>query len=262
MRSINALTDSLAIPALHLVAAGEPSKSHLGGSPRLPASLSWPEWKGRKLGFLARLSLPELQRVHPIDWLPSTGALLFFYDVEEQPWGFDPKDQGSCAVLHVADLQQALAPSADDGDDETFPRMNVQFRKIAVFPSTERPQVEALQLARDEHHQYWDQLDSPYQGLPKHQVAGFPAPVQGDCMELECQLVSHGLYCGDSTGYTDPRAKLLEDGAKDWRLLLQLDTDDDSGVMWGDCGTLFFWVRADEAAAGNFQNPWLVLQCS
>jgi uncharacterized protein YwqG len=44
--------------------------------------------------------------------------------------------------------------------------------------------------------------------------------------------------------------------------LLQLDTDDDAGIMWGDCGMLYFWVRAEEAAIGDFRNPWLILQCS
>ncbi len=228
----------------------------------MPEGMQWPEWQGRRLGFLARLSLPELHRTRKLDWLPENGALLFFYDVDEQPWGFDPKDVGSCVVLHVADLEEPLASSLDDGSEEYFPKVNVAFREIAVFPSTERREAEALHLSKDERERYWEILDSPFHGLPRHQVAGLPSPVQGDYMELQCQLASNGLYCGDSSGYNDPRAQLLEAGAKDWRLLLQLDTDDDAGVMWGDCGTLYFWVRAEEAASGNFQNPWVVLQCS
>ena len=33
--------------------------------------------------------------------------------------------------------------------------------------------------------------------------------------------------------------------AADWRLLLQLDTDDEASMMWGDLGRLYFWITGD-----------------
>ena len=260
MRDLKSLAASLAVPGVHAVAVSAPSKSHFGGSPNLPSSTDWPVWHERKLGFLARISLPELQLVRRIDWLPRDGALLFFYDVDEQPWGFDPQDRGGCAVLHVPDLESPATPTAKS--EELFPHMGIGFRSIETLPSTERPEVDALSLSDQEFEEYWKLRDAPFQGLPKHQLTGLPTPVQGDYMELECQLVSNGVYCGDSNGYNSPRAKELEAGAGDWRLLLQLDSDDDAGVMWGDCGTLYFWVRAQDAAEGRFENAWLILQCS
>src|SRR5262245_31854681 len=83
---------SLAMPAVRIVKTDAPSFSHFGGSPSLPAGLVWPERNGAPLNFMARLSLAELHRALPVEWLPPSGALLFFYDVEDQPWGFDPKD--------------------------------------------------------------------------------------------------------------------------------------------------------------------------
>ncbi len=94
-----------------------------------------------------------------------------------------------------------------------------------------------------------------------HQLLGHPAPIQNE-MRLECQLVSHGLYCGDARGGRDPRAKELAPGAADWRLLLQVDTDDDAGMMWGDCGRLYFWIREDDLRDCAFENAWMILQCS
>jgi uncharacterized protein YwqG len=41
-----------------------------------------------------------------------------------------------------------------------------------------------------------------------------------------------------------------------------MDSDDDLGVMWGDLGTLYFWVQESAARKGDFSNVWLVLQCS
>ena len=81
-------------------------------------------------------------------------------------------------------------------------------------------------------------------------------------MELESQLASNGLYCGDATSYDDPRVASLRGGSKDWRLLLQFDSDDDLHVMWGDCGKLYFWVREQDARLGRFDAAWVVLQCS
>jgi uncharacterized protein YwqG len=89
----------------------------------------------------------------------------------------------------------------------------------------------------------WQVVYMPCSGVfgdkPAHHLFGYPSPAQGNDMDLECQLVSHGLYCGDTSGYQDSRAKELEAGRHDWILLLQLDTDDDAGMMWGDCGMLY-----------------------
>jgi uncharacterized protein YwqG len=102
----------------------------------------------------------------------------------------------------------------------------------------------------------------PFDELIAHQILGHPRPVQGDGMELECQLATNGIYLGGPEGYQDPRRAALEASAKDWKLLLQLDTDDDTGWMWGDVGTLYFWIREQDAARADFSKVWMVFQCS
>ncbi len=263
VRDVAALAAPLAAPAVHIVKTDGPSRSHFGGVPNLPPGLDWPERKGTRLGFLARLSLAELCHAHPIDWLPHDGALLFFYDIHEQPWGFDPKDRGGAVVLSLPDLPDPVSqPDARArGHESALPHRNAAFRRIDTMPSMERDAAGALKLTDRESDLYGDLADAVFQREPKHQVAGFPAPVQGDGMELECQLVSNGLYCGDEAGYADPRVGPLKAGAANWRLLLQFDTDDDLGVMWGDGGVLYYWVEAQAARAGRFENAWLILQC-
>ncbi len=263
VRDVAALAAPLAAPAVHIVKTDVPSRSHLGGVPDLPAGVDWPERQGARLGFLARLSLSEMRRAHPIDWLPHDGALLFFYDLDQQPWGFDPKDRGSAVVLRVPDLPEPVAqPDArTKGHESTLPHRNAAFRRIDTIPSLERDAASALELSDKESDLYIDLANNAFQGAPQHQVAGFPSPVQGDGMELECQSVSNGLYCGDGKGYADPRVGALMAGAANWRLLLQFDTDDDLGVMWGDAGVVYYWVEAPAALAGRFENTWLILQC-
>ena len=81
-------------------------------------------------------------------------------------------------------------------------------------------------------------------------------------MELECQLASNGVYCGNSEGYQSRQAKVLEQGAADWRLLLQIDTDEEGpGWMWGDVGRLYFWLTRQDLTSLRFDNVWLIFQC-
>jgi uncharacterized protein YwqG len=106
-----------------------------------------------------------------------------------------------------------------------------------------------------------DLRDALYGDGPHHQMGGPPDPVQSAEMALECQFVSHGLFCGDPSGYEDPRAEELGKGVSEWELLLQMDSDDDLDVMWGDAGMLYFWIRRDDAQNGDFDGAWMVLQC-
>jgi uncharacterized protein YwqG len=256
-RDVMALAAPLATPALHLVKAAGESTSYLGGMPPWPADAPWPARDGAPLTFLACIDLASVQAALPVPWLPATRRLLFFYDAEKQPWGFDPKDRGSWVVtLAVDGAPLATAPAGAE-----LARQPLEFRRIDSYPSWERPQVAALGLTDAESEILIDTADAAFGKAPHHQMSGFPDPVQGDEMELECQLVSNGLYCGDSSGYMSGRAKELRNGAAEWRLLLQIDSDDALGVMWGDGGILYVWIREEDARAGRFDRAWVVLQC-
>jgi uncharacterized protein YwqG len=91
-----------------------------------------------------------------------------------------------------------------------------------------------------------DALDDMQAPSPVHQMAGYPAPIQGDDMELDCQKIVHSQWT-------------VADAAN-WRLLLQLDSDDDAGMMWGDIGRLYFWIHEKDALAGDFSKIWVILQ--
>ena len=262
VRDVAALTAPYAVPAVHVRQSDVVSRSHAGGQPNLPGDTKWPSRNGVPLDFLARISLAEVQDAVRIDWLPPSGALLFFYDLERQTWGFDPADRGSWAVLHVEDLDDdQIASLHQSSDSGRIPFRSFRFVPFQSLPSWERESIKALDLSDAESDALFKIADSAFGGRPAHQIGGFPTPVQGDDMELEAQLVSNGLYCGDATGYNDPRAAELRPGAADWRLLFQFDSDDDLGVMWGDLGILYFWVTEARAKQGDFREAWLVQQC-
>lgn len=259
MSDLDKILRSQEQPTVHLISVPAASRSYLGGDPRLPRGVPWPTRNARNLGFLARISLEELQSVHGIDWLPKTGALLFFCELEGPAWGYDPGHRGNWSVLHLPDLGSPVSEGGVNHRKGGLPFINIGFRLVQVLPTTQRAN---LSLSADDEDAYYMHLESRHGNLPKHQISGFPYAFQSDIMELECQLVTHGLYCGDATGYNDPRAEGLKSGSENWRLLLQLDSDDrDLDLMFWDGGILYFWVRAEEAAAGNFDNVWLIIEC-
>lgn len=251
------------VPALAVEHCEQPTGSAIGGSPDLSSAHQWPEWRDVPLAFLAQLDCAAMRAAGGPDWLPARGTLFFFYHPEQETWGFDPEDRGSWAVIHDAD-GRADAPIAPPADlTVRYGALPVDFRLIESMPDPDRL-VEFGPDAFDTAA--WDDaytlLDSSSGTEPRHQVGGFPRPVQGDSMELECQLASNGIYLGNGDGYSRPEAEALSAGATEWRLLLQLDTDDDVDMMWGDCGTLYFWIRESDARAGNFDAAWMVLQCA
>jgi uncharacterized protein YwqG len=81
-------------------------------------------------------------------------------------------------------------------------------------------------------------------------------------MELECQLASNGINCGGPPTGPDDEVRRLKEGAREWQLLLQVDTDEAGpGWMWGDVGRIYFWIKRPDLASLRFDDGWLILQC-
>jgi uncharacterized protein YwqG len=242
-----------------LLAAGLPSirlvpgsgRSHVGGDAELPPETEWPQRDGKPLALIAQLFLDELAPHDREALLPPRGSLAFFYDAEEQPWGFDPADRDGAAVVFVPHGSATEVRSAG----EAFPPLQLDARPEFTLP----PEASELGFDERERDAYFDLLG--VLNDTRHRCLGHPDQIQGD-MQLEAQLVTNGLYVGDETGYNDPRADELAQGAAAWRLLLQVDSDEDRGMYWGDVGRIYYWIREDDLRRGAFDAAWLILQCT
>ena len=70
------------------------------------------------------------------------------------------------------------------------------------------------------------------------------------------------IMIGEGAADEDASVPALRPGTADWRLLLQIASrNDDSGMMWGDGGNLYVWIRRLDLAARDFSKVWVVLQC-
>jgi uncharacterized protein YwqG len=75
-------------------------RSKLGGLPDLPSSMEWPVWKNQPLSFIGQFRMTEAAPHDSDGALPHTGFLYFFYEANEQVWGYDPAHRGAWRVLH------------------------------------------------------------------------------------------------------------------------------------------------------------------
>ncbi len=252
----------LARPAISLRRAtrGTATRGHLGGDAALDGGQEWPIWHGKPLSLLAVLDLDALRGFDCDLDLPRSGLLNLFYDVDQQPWGFDPAHGGGWR-LALAEAHAAEERSSPVGATR-FPRIDLAPSQTLTMPSWDEDVLAGLS------HLEPDALDDLGEALieasaasePRHQVGGWPWLQQGSLWR-EFQFASNGIYVGDPSGYEGPRASELRPGVDEWRLLAQIDTDDDAGWMWGDGGTLYFGTRNADLAGSDLDRAWMVLQC-
>ena len=88
-----------------------------------------------------------------------------------------------------------------------------------------------------------------------HQIGGWPVLQQGPIWR-ECDLVSQGYPLGTSSSGEKPSGPTFGTPKLIWQLLLQVESDDAAGWMWGDVGALYYTVRSSEPARAQVR-PWL-----
>ncbi|MEK3789943.1 YwqG family protein [Paenibacillus sp. FSL K6-1230] len=240
--------------------------SKIGGNPDLHASVDWPMYDGKPLTFIAQIQLNEVPwKPEP---LPQSGLLSFFYEAVDQPWGFDPEEAGQWKVIYVADMagleRKAKPAELVNRDEAEAEALAVNFSVQTTLLPPRTLEMKRLGPNADEMDKYMDLRESVVEhngaNTVIHRFLGHPDPIQGD-MQLQTQLVSNGINCGDAFGYRDPRREELEPGAEGWKLLLQIDSVEELGLIWGDFGMIYFWIHEDDLKNGDFERVCVILQC-
>lgn len=244
--------------------------SKFGGCPDLPADAEWFRTSGGiPMSFIAQVNFAEVAPFDLEHKLPEQGMLYFFYDCspDGMPWGFDPEDFNGWKVLFCdvdpASLSRRDAP-ADLEEDENgilFGCSRMCFEAVMELPSTESDLTDGLAFPDNDElqDQYWQWLDENGSEL-SNKLLGHADPIQSG-MELECEYVTHQINCGSPAGYQAAKSRGLDKNAARWNLLLQVDSNEDLGMMWGDMGRLYLWITSEDLAARKFENCWLILQC-
>lgn len=239
-------------------------RSRFGGRPELPASLGWPQWGGKSLSFIGQIDLAGQPEVLAQEGFPRVGLLLFFYDAEQSTFGFEPKDAGSFPVIYVPDSGELITPHWPDDLPEVarYTACALPSEETISLPPSESVVIQDLHLEQEQLDAYHDlvgQLTDDEVWSRRGLLGGYPDQIQGDMM-LQCALVSAGLDSGDSRAYKDPRLPWFREEARNWRLLLQVPSVEEAGMMWGDVGCLYYWIHDEDLSARRFDRSWMILQ--
>lgn len=255
-------------------------KSKFGGEPHLPKIYQWPYYTGdiqdgtdrsnvmsRPLMFIMQINCCDIIEYDIEKELPHTGILYFFYEMQTQKWGFDPEDRGSAVVYYYdgdySELSNTTWPE-DLPEEFKLPEHSIVFNHEYDIPSYEE-YCNNDQIDTD----CWDVYDENKQlyGYTSedeynNKILGYADLIQGD-MLAECQLASNGIYCGDTEGYDSEKAKILITNRQDWVLLAQISSimSENFELMFGDCGSIYFYIKKEDLKSNNFNRIWLILQC-
>lgn len=253
-------------------------RSKIGGNPDLPKDFNWFYYKGmaydgieknRPLSFMAQINCEEAKQYDIDNLLPDRGMLYFFYELDTMAWGFEPTHKGSARVYYysgnTADLVRTDFPT-DLDDDYKLPELGIKFSSQEELPDFE----EFMEWHGGLNYNEWDKYEvAKNEILPQYEegeinkILGYANLIQGS-MLLGCELSTNGISTGMGINVPEDELEQYKKNCLDWRLLFQLDSIEADGyeLMWGDCGRIYYYIRSEDLKALNFDNCWLVLQCS
>jgi len=247
--------------SLDRIGVGE---SRLAGVPDLPRDFTWPRYRGEPLPLLAQLRLSDVAVHDAAKLLPRSGWLTVFCEVDEQDWTADPGQRDGCRVRYFDAKPEQLArtpepPRTTKRSSELAPQ------RVRFVPGFSLPDAGdevnrwPFEPAGDSGYEEFDDLAADLSNQPQpatglHHLLGHPQHVQGE-MRFACQQ----QYAA-ATKIRQSEAE-RDRAARDWVLLLQIDSDEQAGWMWGDVGVVYFWIRAADLKARAFDQVCVVMQC-
>lgn len=251
-----------------------PVDSRIGGWPHLPEGMEWPMWKGRPLTHMATIRLSEASAFDREGVLPKKGMLWFWYEIVEGWVGeqsprrplffrvqFSP-DEDEDAELRA---MPAFGPSRYCGTDYRglAPCAIVCETGLSVPDRSwiERSQADSHGLGNSWLH--LRALRGSVMPSPDHHLLGFAKEVQWGGLESACEGVARELQppiADDGSALLGPTGSVSHG---QWRLLLQIDTDEEGhGYNFVDDGVIFFFVEDTLLRASCFDRCWAILESS
>jgi uncharacterized protein YwqG len=244
------------------IAIGE---SKFGGMPDLPIGVAWPDYQGHPLAFVAQINLADVTPYDHDQWLPVSGHLYFFFDAnryyDDELYKNHGKD--SYQVIYsdedISHLTRAVEPH---NLELKYIACRLNFSEILTLPDMDSYWVATVfgwtqdnlfedEQDKDAYLKLYDQLihsDSWH-----NRMFGYPYVIQNDVM-LEAEEAAYNLTW-DEYSYVQ-----RGDSIKTWQLLLQVDSDDNAGMMWDDVGVLYFCIQAKDLRERRFDAAVFVTQ--
>ena len=201
--------------------------------------------------------------------LPETGLLLFFaefdYDgLSDGITGLYQDEHLGARALHVPAEPRPVAHVAPPGV-QPLPVAELLPMLSFSWPDLDDDLTDEEYEAFDDADQVLEQLlrnsaPAGWTVAGRHQLGGHARfiqhPVEQEVVQAAYDVHSRG------GGFDHARWEQVRHRVPDWRLLLQIDSDDSLDLMFGDVGTLYWAAPAGDIAAHEFSATRFNFQCS
>src|SRR3954449_9406453 len=226
--------------------AAELGATKLGGLPDLPEGVDWPVLGDRPLWFAGQVNTSELGD----SWPGPVPGLLLFFCVKDP----ETDEVGAAHVVVAAPGSALRLAQPHTPTDGLLPESAVEPRRELTLPALGVTPAVALQPfgfdydqpRYDDTETYFGLLDAlaNEQGLsgPTHRLLGHPLHVQNDVLVSIVSESTRGRGSWEE----------LEDESRNWRLLLQIDSDRHFGDSFADGGSIYFGLPADDLPGSRF----------
>lgn len=223
-----------------------PFDSKFGGKPYFPKGEKYPlDEDGKPLRLLAQINWKDVPHIGDF---PTSGILQFYVSADDDIVGCNFHDGTDQRNFQVRYFDEILHDESKLVSDFSF----VQYDG-SMFPLTSEASISFTKGS--------EIISAGEFRFPD--ILNLPAGVFGDTEEEEyCDLhEGFGHKIGGYPGFTqaDPR----ERGNKDHlELLFQMDSDEEFGCMWGDCGIANFFIESEALKKKDFSNVLYNWDCS
>jgi len=219
-------------------------KSKFGGFPYFPKDLQYPtDSKGRAMFLLAQINFGETPK---LESFPEKGILQFYISGGSDVYGAcfeNPAKQDDFKVLYFPEIsgdkdhlvtEFGFLPKPDllPIEKQSSLTFNLRYAPLPTVDYQFEPKI--LGLSPNSKHKIYAEYQTVYEGYEKlfssegHKLGGYPYFTQNDPREFET--------------YKD----------EEYRLLFQMDTDNEAGIMWGDSGVANFFISESDLENENF----------
>ena len=230
-------------------AEGEPKlwESKLGGHPYLPKNVTFPKnAEGKDLVFLAQINFEEAPHLDPF---PTSGILQFFIN-DDDLYGLDFDNQlvqNNFRIIYYDDtiLKQENNLITDFSFLRAYdftPHMLNESYKFQFEIKKELVPVSDFQSGKE--------------------IGKSLSTVDDDTIDEYNDLhLSSGHKMGGYAHFTQEDPRSYDKSMQNLMLLLQLDTDPNMEIMWGDCGICNFFIDPKKLAKKDFSEVMYNWDC-
>jgi len=248
----------------HEIAIGS---SKIGGLPDLPAHVEWPlsKYDNQPLSFVAQIRLQEIKVWDVSDMLPKDGIVYFFSRDDAYKVLYYNGDNSQLERRFAPEL---LQPKKKNWLQRIITRNERRiFECCRILPSIEYTMhhwtalyhaAAGIPFPEEEPFDYETFFDNYYNQLKekettsRHVLLGYATSIQSDYVE-----VSPRIKLEDWNKLTKADVQNLSQ----WTLLLQVDSDYNTKMCWGDWGRLYFLIEKEKLKKADFSDVDLIVEC-